>query len=503
MTFFHDTEQDLSGIPDVDSKKCREAVRSFLEIERKYHVAASYNVVGKLFETQPDIINWIESHDQEVAFHSYSHRHDVATKNLDYRAEIEQCRKVSPRPKGYRSPRGEFTQDTIRSLWENGFLWNAEGVRRTEPFFVYAGLVQLPIAMDDWLLYAGPRQRNKPIDVNEWLRRFSNLLDTRRYIAVGLHDSVASLVPEVMDAYERAVRITIEKKALMASFWQTADLFRRRVLADFYSTTAKSWNESSKTTYRTKRFQEIVRSEATRIASPIIADLGSGGGLLTSGLKDVAREIYCVDNAPGMIGEIDSIEGMRLRLGEVTDSGLPDSSVDLVICARVIEYLFDPDHLAEEIARIAKQGGTFIVTFPAKRGTSNRVFKAGYNSPDQRIRRYFAPEEIKLWADQIGTGRLIGVQYDAREPNTKELEQQYRDVERNPPLGAQPTNWVYIGRVQNEDHARKSHQTALPFSAFEFRNREEIGFKDHLIRVGLKFPRPIRKIGRVFLAVKE
>ena len=498
VTFYHDTEQDLAGIPNVETENCRQAVRAFLKLERKYHVPASYNVVGKLFETQPEVITWINDDAQDVAFHSYSH--DMPVKNVDYLVEIERCRKLSATPKGYHSPRGEFNQDTIKTLWDNGFLWSAETVRQTEPFFVYAGLVQLPIAMDDWLLYAGPAQRSKPIDANEWLGRFSKLFDSRRYIAVGIHDSVASLVPEVIDVYERAIHAAIERKALLASFSQTTDLFRRRVLSDFYSSTAKSWNRSSKTLYRTKRFKEIIQSEAMRFKNPIVADLGSGGALLTSSLKEIAKEIYCIDNAPGMLGEVDPTGVMRSRLGEVTETGLTENSADLVVCARVIEYLFDPDQLAYEIARIGKLGGTFVVTFPATGSASKKDGNFRYSTPDQRIRRYFTSDSIKLWAESIGPGRLLGIQYYSREPNTK-TEEEYRRVEREPPSGAHPTDWVYIGSIQNKSHQRR--QAVLPISTFAFRNKEELGVKERMIRVGLRFPRPIRRVGRVLLRGNE
>lgn len=82
--------------------------------------------------------------------------------------------------------------------------------------------------------------------------------------------------------------------------------------------------------------------------------MGSGGGVLSLPLKDLARKIYLVDNAIGMVTEVDSDSCIKACLGEVTDSNLPDKSIDFVICARIIEYLFWLECLADEIKRIGK-----------------------------------------------------------------------------------------------------------------------------------------------------
>jgi len=123
---------------------------------------------------------------------------------------------------------------------------------------------------------------------------------------------------------------------------------------------------------------------------------------------------------------------------------IPDASIDMAVCARVIEYLFWPDLLADEIRRIARPGATYLVTFPAERGES-----PSRNGPaPDRIRRYFTAEEIERWASRIGPGHLHAVQYDAAEPSNGAEERAYRARERSAPPGDLPTNWVYIGQVE-------------------------------------------------------
>jgi len=221
-------------------------------------------------------------------------------------------------------------------------------------------------------------------------------------------------------------------------------LFRRSALSEYYSETASDWNRATEPLYRTRRFREMIRAEAEKLERPAVADLGSGGGVLTTGLRDLASVIHCVDNSEGMLADVDARGCVRPQLGEATDSGLLDASIDLVVCARVIEYLFWPDLLADEIRRIARPGATYLVTFPAERGE----VPSRDGPPPDRIRRYFTADEIERWASRIGPGRLHAVQYDAAEPADEAEERRYRALERSAPPGDLPTNWVYIGQVE-------------------------------------------------------
>lgn len=487
VTFYPDIEQDIDS--NANPEECRQMVKEFLKLEKKYGAPATYNVVGKLFQEQPDLIEWILQDGQEVAFHSYYHHHSCRPE--DYPKEIDLCRKVSPLVRGYRSPRSQWNQTTMKSLWEKGFLWNAEDDKHKEPYFIYKGLVRLPIATDDWRLHTGA------LNVGEYVQQFSELLKRRYYFAFGSHDYVASFAPkDRLNAWESVLQMAIENNVLLVTFSEAADLFRRAKLSQYYSITAKNWNRVNRTFYRTKRFQELIRDEAKKLNRPVVADLGSGGGLLSIPIKDIASKIYCVDNATGMVTDVDQNGCIEACLGEVTDSNLPDKSIDFVICARIIEYLFWPKRLADEIKRIGKIGATYFVTFPAFRGTPPSQEGP---APD-RIRHNFTVEETQQWADQIGPGCLVGIQYERPEPDNPEIEQRYRAIEKNPPSDMCPTNWVYIGTIQNE-FAPKHYRKTIPVSTFDFRfpgDRYERLWAS-IENVGKRFPKPIRRLGKRIL----
>jgi SAM-dependent methyltransferase len=157
-------------------------------------------------------------------------------------------------------------------------------------------------------------------------------------------------------------------------------------------------------------------------------------------------------------------------IGEVTATPLPDDSVDVIVCARLIEYLFWPERLADEIRRIGRAGATVIATFPAV--CDSMAPQEG--APPDRIRHYFAPEEILSWAEPIGPGRLLGVQHDPAEPRDAQEEHRYRLREENPSGDVRPTNWVWIGRVVGRAPDR-SYRPAIPLSAFDFPDEAPAG----------------------------
>jgi peptidoglycan/xylan/chitin deacetylase (PgdA/CDA1 family) len=454
-TFYHDIEQNLDS--EARPEQCREIVRAFLAIEKRHDVRATYNIAGKLIAEQPDMIDWIARDGHEVAFHSYDHRRDWSARH--YCEQIDSCRDLSEAIRGYRSPRSEIDLPAVTHLWDRGFLWNAEGDSRSEPYFIHRGLVRLPITTDDWPLHRGV------LSQESFASQFTALLDRRPYVAIGFHDSVTSFNPhERLDLWERLLRLAAQARVPTVTFSEAADLFRRTAVARYYTRTASEWNRDTRSLYRTRRFKELIAAEVDQLHAPVIADLGSGGGVLSAGLAAKSSAIHCIDNAPGMIAAVDASTCIQARVGEATESNLPARSVDFVLCARVVEYLFWPERLADEIARIGKRGATYFVTFPALRGTP----AANGDSPPDRIRRYFRAEDVQRWAAAIGPGRLLGIQYRPEEPHDAESERLYRSVEASPTPGTPPTNWVYIGTVER-DPTRCAYRPLLPISQAGFR----------------------------------
>ena len=318
---------------------------------------------------------------------------------------------------------------------------------------------------------------------DQWVNLFTDCIAKRRYFAFGTHDCVASVKPEPrLRAYERLIQIALQKKALIANSSEAADMFRRAALAKCYSRTARAWNDTNRDLYRTRKLKELIRSEAQKLDRPVVADLGSAGGLLTAQLADIAKVIYCIDNAPGMVHSVAKNPVIKAQIGDVTDCGLPDNSVDFVVATRIVEYLFWPNHLANEIKRIGKLGGKYLLSFPAARKSS--VF-VGHTPPDL-IRRYFTTQEIDSWTRQIGSGQLIGIFKDEEAEAGAQVE----------PTNFEVHNWIFIGTIEDKNPASSALRmrvVALSEFAFELRDKERDAYVKSF---GKYIPAPVRKVVR-------
>jgi ubiquinone/menaquinone biosynthesis C-methylase UbiE len=102
----------------------------------------------------------------------------------------------------------------------------------------------------------------------------------------------------------------------------------------------------------------------------VVVDMGSGDGALTWYLAQ--------SNGTGKtIGVEPESEGLRLaqKLNIEKNAGLvflsnstslPTESVDVVVCAEVIEHVDDPEQLLSEIYRLLKPNGRLIITTPVR-----------------------------------------------------------------------------------------------------------------------------------------
>ena len=213
VTFYHDIEQDVNV--EADGEACREAVRSLLALEASHDVRTTYNVVGALWRDQPDIVEWIRDGRHEVAFHSYNHR--IECRPDEFRDEVRLCREHSLDPVGYRSPRSRWNSDTLQSLKEHGFAWNAESDAASRPYFICPALARLPIAGDDWPVHLGV------VGLNDWVDGFRRHLAAREYVAIGVHDCVVSHEPTArLGAWEHCLEIALEEGAQIVTFGKAA-----------------------------------------------------------------------------------------------------------------------------------------------------------------------------------------------------------------------------------------------------------------------------------------
>jgi peptidoglycan/xylan/chitin deacetylase (PgdA/CDA1 family) len=180
-------------------KNSPDALRNMLRIEERLGVRATYHVVGALYG---EIQEPIRSGRHAIAFHSYDHR---IPGDVDGTIEqLELCRQVDYRLKGYRTPQSEITPGlTDANLAHFNFEWlaSSRSSLKAEVPWMSDGIVKIPVHLDDYPMFQGR------VSFAEWEREFWELVDSRDFVVIGLHDCYADCwLPYYEDFLHRALQ---------------------------------------------------------------------------------------------------------------------------------------------------------------------------------------------------------------------------------------------------------------------------------------------------------
>jgi ubiquinone/menaquinone biosynthesis C-methylase UbiE len=139
-----------------------------------------------------------------------------------------------------------------------------------------------------------------------------------------------------------------------------------------------------------------------------IADVGCGGGIYSRAwLALGAREVIGVDSSPNMISAATEncadLSSVSFQVGDATNTGLTESSVDVVFQRALIHHLTDIRPCLQEAIRILKPGGKVII----QDRTSDDVALQGSS---EHIRGYFFecfPRLLKIESGRRRTDEAV------------------------------------------------------------------------------------------------
>ncbi len=148
----------------------------------------------------------------------------------------------------------------------------------------------------------------------------------------------------------------------------------------------------------------------------IVADIGSGTGILTRQLLDNGYVVYSIEPNGPMRSEADRLlgpyPGFHSAGGTAEATGLGDQSIDLITCAQAFHW-FDPEKTKLEFRRILKPGGMTALIWNERQDAEGTELARQYDSllkrmaPDykkvnhRRIRseeidKFFKPGTVRL-----------------------------------------------------------------------------------------------------------
>lgn len=129
-------------------------VDRILRILRERDLRATFFVPGWVAENYSDKVNEIKAQGHEIAALGYHHEHmallSASEQDEAMRKSISAIQKVcGVTPKGFRSPEGELTLDTLRIAKKNGMLYSSNLCDDDRPYYKELGngetLLEIPI----------------------------------------------------------------------------------------------------------------------------------------------------------------------------------------------------------------------------------------------------------------------------------------------------------------------------------------------------------------------
>lgn len=114
------------------------------------------------------------------------------------------------------------------------------------------------------------------------------------------------------------------------------------------------------------RVAKVLQLASTLTAEKLL-DIGCGDGSMSLALKNAlgAKEVFGIETSAKGAQEAERKSIVSYEM-DVDEGSLPfeDSSIDAIYPGEIVEHLYDPDHLVDEIFRVLRAGGVAIIDTP-------------------------------------------------------------------------------------------------------------------------------------------
>ena len=153
----------------------------------------------------------------------------------------------------------------------------------------------------------------------------------------------------------------------------------------------------------------------------VVADLGSGEGLLSELLARKCSQVIAVDNSDQIVkfgqakAKKNGLTNLEFRQGDLQSPPIDDASVDLAILSQALHHAENPAAAIEGAFRILKPGGQVMILDLVKHKFDKAAELFGDRWPG------FAEGELHQWLEAAGFGQ-IEVSVVAREEEEPHFE---------------------------------------------------------------------------------
>jgi ArsR family transcriptional regulator len=159
-----------------------------------------------------------------------------------------------------------------------------------------------------------------------------------------------------------------------------------------------------------------------RILPPlVVADLGSGEGLLSELLARRCKKVIAVDNSEKIVAfgaakaKKNNLKNLEFRQGDLQNPPVDPESVDLVILSQALHHAEEPGKAIASAYRIVKPGGQIMILDLARHNFEKAQELYGDRWPG------FAESDLHRWLEEAGFQK-IEISVVAREEEPPHFE---------------------------------------------------------------------------------
>jgi len=224
VIIFHDYERKYGN--KLGEKTADMGLRFILDVEKKYKIKATYNIVGKICENYPKSVLEIKKEGHEIADHTYEHITPSEVNSIRLKNSITKSKKafskLNIKIKGFRSPRSRWDMKLLKILQQQRFVWNAESDISKFPYYIKDNLLRIPIRFDDWGYIANDVKPGEML--NELKRVIKEGIKEKCYVAIGFHPWVEGINKERLKVFEEFIKyLSNNRNVVCLTFGEVAD----------------------------------------------------------------------------------------------------------------------------------------------------------------------------------------------------------------------------------------------------------------------------------------
>jgi len=138
---------DTRSKKELDQGYIKKATLNILNLLNRYRRKVTFFVVSEIFDWYPDIIQRINEHGHEIAYHTHTHSRYIKTKQ-DLVEELRQSKGFIQKfePVGFRAPGAMISAECLETLADYGFEYDSSSYGNLNTSTIIHGVREIPIS---------------------------------------------------------------------------------------------------------------------------------------------------------------------------------------------------------------------------------------------------------------------------------------------------------------------------------------------------------------------